>query len=55
MLEGRFVWSFNMDEGYIIFNLFFVLFFKYFKYNCDYEMYFRNLLKFFKGVIIKFK
>lgn len=53
MSEGRFVWSFNMDEGHTILNLFLVLSFKHFKYNCDYEMYFRNSLKFSKGVIIK--
>lgn len=40
-------------KEHTILNLFLVLSFKHFKYNCDYEMYFRNSLKFSKGVIIK--
>lgn len=40
-------------KKHTILNLFLVLSFKHFKYNCDYEMYFRNSLKFSKGVIIK--
>lgn len=40
-------------KEHTILNLFPVLSFKLFKYNSDYEMYFRNSLKFSKGVIIK--